>query len=286
MTQNEYGAMKKKLQIRNLKNQNIEKKKIGQFRFLLNYFLLTIIVYILHEGYQLKLITEKFGLLRGYLIYIWSLENILDTCLVIISLFHVITIVYSEHALAQLVCDLIELKKYFDNLNTILQVEKSVQFQCNLMILIGFIKTLNLLKCNPKTYLITDTLRNSFVDLTFLVMFVLLNYAIYGIIGYAIFADDAQFESLEVSIKFCMLSIVRHFDFEFLLENNFFMLLSWQLVIWFYAQRTLVSFVISVLIAHFNKVRINHNLNATEKTFNRIVKNSLQYFGFKMEKNL
>ena len=251
--------------------------RLGFYKFI---FMMMIIFYIIHEGYQFKSLSEQLGLIKGYRAYIWCFENALDTILVILFLFHITTVGYNNVVLGYLNSQLLRLKSEFYSFDAINDLEKTIQTQCNIMIFVAFIKGLNLLKFNPKTYLITDTLSTSFFELTFLIIFVLLNYAIFGFIGYGLFYIDPQFRDIKTSIQTSIISIVRHIDFDFLLENRFEWLYLWQSTVWLYAQRTLINFVISVIISYFNQVRLNHEKSATEKTFSRIVKNSLDYFNF------
>jgi len=165
--------------------------------------------------------------------------------------------------LSKINISLIGVSSDFFSIDFALNLEENLKLQCNLMIFASFLKALNLLKFNPKTYLITDTLSFSLIDLAFLIMFVFINYIIFGIIGHGLF------------------SIVRHIEFDLLADRNFFSLFAWQIFVWFYIQRTLINFVISIIIANFNNVRSTHLRTKTEKTFSRIIKNSLHYFNIK-----
>jgi hypothetical protein len=241
-------------------------------------------LYIIHEGFELKNSIEQNGTLNGFLIYIWSFENILDTILVLLSSIYLATIAYNELFLVKINSKMLYIDTKFLSLYHAYNLEKNLQLECNLIIFTAFLKALNLLKFNPKTYLITDTLSTGLVDLTFLVLFVLSNYFILGIIGHIFFSIDPQFDSAKTSIFTSIVSIVRHIDFDLLIEEKFIWLCIWQIFVWFYIQKILISFVISVIIAYFNQVRENHQTTETEKTFGRIIQNALEYFHFGQQK--
>ena len=245
------------------------------------FFFLLICIYSINEGFQVKDLMKRFGIIKGLSIYFCSFENLLDTSIIVISLCYINTVVYNYFIISKLSTGLIRFESEFFSLDLASNLELILRLQCNLMIFFSFLKALNLLKFNPKTYLITDTLSFSFIDLSFLVIFVLVNYSLFGIIGYGLFFIDPQFINTRTAIHTSISSIVRHIDFDLLTDQNFTCLFIWQILIWFYVQRTLINFVISIIIANFNQVRINHKKTKTEKTFSRIVKSALQYFNFK-----
>jgi hypothetical protein len=238
-------------------------------------------VYIIHEGFQLKSCFANNRPKKGLIFYIWSYENILDTLLVLLSSLYLATIAYNELVLVKINSNLLLINTEFISFFQTYNLEKNLQLQCNVLIVIAFLKALNLLKFNPKTYLITDTLSTGFFEFTLLIVFVLCNYAIYGIVGCTFFDIDRQFETIDVSVITSVVSIVRHIDFDLLIKEKFNFLFAWQIFVWFYAQKILISFVISVIIATFNQVRQNHETTETEKTFSRIVQNALEYFHFR-----
>lgn len=280
------GMSKTKLITTNLKNEVLISSRYFYYDLdtktaLKICFFFLICFYAFNQGYQLNEFTHKYGLLKGLYIYMWSFEVLLDTFIIVIGLFHMITIAYNYFVICKMNVELIERESDFFSLDLTLNLEKNIQLQCNLMIFASFVKALNLLKFNPKTYLITDTLSFSFIDLTFLIIFVLINYLILGLIGHGLFFIDPQFFDTKTSIHSSILSIVRHIDFDLLAERRFFSLFIWQIFVWFYIQRTLINFVISIIIANFNQVRSSHRKTKTEKTFSRIVRNALQYFNLK-----
>lgn len=246
------------------------------------FFFLLICIYAFNEGFQLRDLANEFGICKGIRIYVWSSETLLDTSIILISLFYLCTMFYNYFVITGINKRLIESSDFF-SIDLALGLEENLKLQCNLLIFASFLKALNLLKFNPKTYLITDTLSCSLIDLAFLIMFVIVNYVIFGIIGHGLFyIDHDQFFDNKVAIHTSILSIVRHIDFDLLAKRKFFLLFAWQIFVWFYIQRTLISFVISIIIANFNEVRNNHCKTKTEKTFSRIVRNSLEYFNIQI----
>jgi hypothetical protein len=243
-------------------------------------------IYIYHEGYQLRQDqienTKNGNILNGILYYVWSFDNILDTCLIICALHYQSLVGYNSFILSLLNAQMIRFNKNteFFNFYHSFEVEKYFQLLCNLMIFLAFLKALNLLKFNPKTYLITDTLRKGFADLSVLIIFLLSNLIIFGLTGHILFYTDPQFYTTKLSINTSILAIVRNVDFFNLIyqQKKLLPLFLWQTLMWFYVQRVIICFLISVIIAKFNEVRSNHQITATEKTFNRIIQSSIDYF--------
>jgi len=286
LEKNQSGLFKTKIAISNLKNDILISTANTYYDFsrqtvLKLFFLVLICFYAFKEGFQLKDLLNRFGIKKGIRVYIWSFETLLDTYIILISLFYCSTIAYNYFVLSKINISLIGVSSDFFSIDFALNLEENLKLQCNLMIFASFLKALNLLKFNPKTYLITDTLSFSLIDLAFLIMFVFINYIIFGIIGHGLFYIDPQFNNNKNSIQTSILSIVRHIEFDLLADRNFFSLFAWQIFVWFYIQRTLINFVISIIIANFNNVRSTHLRTKTEKTFSRIIKNSLHYFNIK-----
>lgn len=280
------NGISKKLLSSNVKNEMLVSPQyffydLDYRTFLKIIFFILVSFQALNEGIQLREVIHKFGVLKGIQLYIWSFETVLNVFIIVISLFHLSTVAYNYFILSKLSRKLIELESTYFSLDSALNLEKNIQLQCNLMIFASFLQALNLLKFNPKTYLITDTLHSSSVDLAFLIPFVLINYCITGLMGHGLFYVDPQFQTLLDAVHTSILSIVRHIDFDLLSERKFFSLFSWQIFVWFYIQRTLINFIISIIIANFNQVRSSHRKTKTEKTFSRIATNALQYFNFK-----
>ena len=282
----DYDRVKTRLNIINLKNDLVSARPgvLNSIRLHHIVFFLMISLYIVHEGCQLKNGVEQYGIVSGFVFYIWSFENILDTILLLFSSLYLTTIAYNELFLVGINSNFLNINTEFLSLYHAYNLEKNLQLECNLIIFTAFLKALNLLKFNPKTYLITDTLSTGFFDLMFLILFVLSNYIMMGFIGYIFFRKDPQFSTLGTAIITSIVSIVKHIDFDLLIEEKFAWLCTWQIFVWFYVQKILISFVISVIIAYFNQVRVNHQATDTEKTFSRIIQNGLEYFHFSARK--
>lgn len=237
-------------------------------------------VYIIHEVYEFRKIKGQKTLLTGYLVYIRSWKNILDTLLIGSSILYLTTLAYNNFILNEINSQLTQIDSNFYSLHYLLFVDESLQLECYFMIVIAFLKALNLLKLNPKAYLITDTIVAGFGDLALFIMFVCANYVFFGFIGYMLFNVDAQFGTLSSSVYNSILSIVRPIDFQVLAEKKFFWLFSWQVIVYFYAQRILINFVIAVIIYYFDCVTSNHTKSNMEQTLNRILNSVLEFFKF------
>lgn len=271
-------SLKKHLSYNNLRETNFLKPKAEKIQPIKIFFLAMISLYSMSEGYQLNSSVEKLGWLKGLIFYITSLDNLLDQCLIFSSLFFISTLAYIRFCLNKISSELLKIDAEFYSLDFFINMEKTIQFLSNLMIFIAFLKALSLLNFNPKTYLITDTLKKSFSDLTLLLLFALLNYSIFAGIGSVLFKNDYQFHDYRTSLFTSILTVVRHVDFDTLIGENFFGLFLWQIIGYFYMQRTLINFVISVIITYFDQIRYTHKKTQTEETFGRMVKNTLDYF--------
>lgn len=271
-------GLKKRLQLYNTRESMIKTSIAKQNDFVKILFVLMLGVYILHEGCQLHAQCQGVSCGKGFFLYISSMDNFLDTCLILTSIFYLCTLAYNKFVLSFINVNTLKMDTNFISLNNVVNLEKNIQIQCNLMLFIAFLKALNLLKFNPKTYLITDTIRSGIFDLCLSILFVLFNYIVFGILGHHLFINDPQFYDIRTSIFTSIMSIVRHIEYDFLIEKNFFWLFLWQLLTYLYLQRTLINFVISVIISYFDQVRLNHKKSQTEQTFSRIVASALEYF--------
>ncbi|CAF1042399.1 unnamed protein product, partial [Brachionus calyciflorus] len=274
---------KKQLIMRNLKETFFIKQKWEKIQPIIFFFLFMISLYILNEGYQLNSMIEKSGFIKGCVLYVTSLDNILDQCLVFSSIFYISNLAYNRFAFNVINSQLLKIDSDYYTFDFFVNCEKNIQIQCNFMIFIAFLKALSLLNFNPKTYLITETIRKGFLDLILLILFVVFNYVLFAGIGYVLFKSDRQFEDFRTAFYTSVLSIVKHVDFDHLIKENFSGLFMWQIIGYFYMQRTLINFVISVILSYFDQIRYTHKKTQIEETFYRMVKNAGDYF--KISKN-
>lgn len=278
LEKNAKKGLKKSLTYNNLRETNFLKQKAEKIQPIKIFFIAMISLYIMSEGFQLNNSIEKLGWLKGLLSYVVSLNNILDQCLIWSSLFYISTLAYIRFSLTKIASEMLKIDAEFYNLDFFVEMEKTIQFLSNFMIFIAFLKALSLLNFNPKTYLITDTIKKSFLDLTLLLLFALLNYSIFAGIGSVLFKNDYQFHDYRTSLFTSILTVVRHVDFDSLIGENFFGLFLWQIIGYFYMQRTLINFVISVIITYFDQIRYTHKKTQIEETFGRMIKNTIDYF--------
>lgn len=225
--------------------------------FQLLIFCIMIFFYVCHEAHQLlRLITKKSSLFSALLEYVISWENILDMLLITLSVSYLVTLAKTQQKWNTIYTPGFISKTKFLHFESMQDLERLLQSKTSAMLFLGFIKAVNLLKLNPKTYLIADTIRAGCGDIIVFMMFVLINYVFFGIWGHAMFAeaDESQFGTLRQSIFTSVASVVRNIDFGQLLEEKFAWLVFWQSVLYFYAQRILINFVVAVIIHYFDKV--------------------------------
>ncbi|RNA15421.1 polycystic kidney disease 1-like 2 [Brachionus plicatilis] len=275
---NEKAKLVKKLWYSNLRETYFLKQNSEKIQPIKIMFIVMISLYSVSEGFQLNGSVEQFGWLKGFLLYATTLDNILDQCLILSSLFYISILAYIRFCLNKITSELLKINAEFYSLDFFVNMEMKIQFLCNFMIFIAFLKALSLLNFNPKTYLITDTLKKSFLDLALLLLFALFNYSLFAGIGNVLFKNDQQFSDFKTSLYTSILTVVRHVNFDLLIRENFFGLFVWQIIGYFYMQRTLINFVISVIITYFDQIRYTHKKSQTEETFSRMIKNAFDYF--------
>lgn len=215
-----------------------------------------IFCYVCHEGHQLlKLIIKKRSLFSALLEYIISWENILDMLLITLSISYLVTLAKTQQNWNKYTPEYISDIEFLD-FQSLQDFERLLQSKSSAMLFLGFLKAVDLLKLNPKTYLIADTIRAGCGDIIVFMMFVLINYVFFGIWGHVMFADveESQFGTLRQSIFTSVVSVVQNIEYGQLLEEKFAWLVFWQSVLYFYAQRILINFVVAVIIHYFDKV--------------------------------
>lgn len=229
-------------------------------------FALMLTAYMIHEGYQFGKIkySKRLHFLRSLIVYMSRWENVLDTVLIGSSLAYLVTLAYNHLILRNIVAFYYKnlfgshsiWSESFSSLHYAIRFERALQVETSVMLFTGFLKALDLLELNPKTYLIADTLRAGSSDLTVFLLFVLANYALFGVCGHVMFAStgDEQFATLTRSIYTSVLSIVQNIDFDLLIHKKLIWLVVWQTLLYFYAQRVLINFVVAVIIHYFEQV--------------------------------
>jgi hypothetical protein len=239
---------------------------------------LLLFLHIGYEGYVLKELFLENGFVKSCIIHVWSLETLIDLILTRSSLFYLALYFSNYFLLTELNAN--ELRQTSTlNLAMSVNVEKWLQHACALMMLFSFFKTLNLLKLNPKTYLITGALTTGFVELLVVISFLLLNYAVFGMFGHVIFNENEQFATIETSVYSSLISIVGHIELDELAESRCFTwLFVWQVLMFLYMQQILLNLVVSVIIGYFDQAVASHKRSRTERTFNRVLRSAFHHF--------
>lgn len=238
-----------------------------------------------HEIYQLvMLIWHNQSLSASVWAYVCSWENLLDMSLMALSIAYLITLTQAKHIWhASFFPNLTNSTVSYHKFDQILNIEERLQSQTSAMLFVGFLKALDLLKLNPKTYLIADTIRSGCGDLVVFVMFVLANYVFFGVWAHVMFADisdEEQFSSLSQSIYTSVVSVVRNIDFDPLIDRKLYWLVIWQATLYFFAQRILINFVVAVVIHYFDKVKNKFNQNVFTYNTYRMPCRINQFFAF------
>jgi hypothetical protein len=245
---NDKESIVKSLTMRNVRNEML---KFSPQKT--NYNIINTLIYFL--SLSAFLLYEKRELNQKKKILSW--EGIVDLMLFATTLIYLMTLLYAQIVHIPLINDIGIEEVPFFSLDSSHKLERTLQAETNLMLCAAFLKALDLLKLNPKTYLITDTIRLGCADLFVFILFVLANYVFFGLWAYVMFNSqlDPQFATIKRSIYYSLISFVQHIDFSLLVETRFGSLVVWQAVMYFYAQRVLVNFVAAVIIHYFDEAR-------------------------------
>ncbi len=223
--------------------------------------------------------SKSHGFLRGYFVYFRSIENLLSTILIKLSTGYLLTYYYNAHFLDNLYAKFKHKQNdSFFSLQEKIDSETIIKFYTHLLTMFAFFKLMNVLNLNPITNRIEKMLKTGLVDLLIMISFLLLNYALFGILAYFTFNNSWQFSNLKSSIYASVISIVRHIDFGPLIQCNLIWLFFWQAFMFFYMQQILINFVISIIIGHFDEASSgSENRTEIELTFQRIFTKSFKF---------
>ncbi len=263
-----------------MKGSIVAPNELGDNKFIRATLAMMIFLFVIYEGCCFKELHFENGFLRAIFIHIWSLDSLVDIILTRSCLFYLVIYYYNYFFLVffdYISYDSAEMKELL-SLDDSVEIERIIKIACGLMIFSSFSKALNLLKLNPKTYLITASLNSGYVELSIMISFLLLNYILLGLFGHVIFQQDYQFSNIKHAVYSSIISIASPIEFSQLIESNFSWLFTWQMFLFLYMEQILLNFVVSIIIAYFDKVVSSHKKSKTEKTFNRVLKNSFEYF--------
>jgi hypothetical protein len=243
------------------------------------YFML-IILYAVHEGTQLFGLVHKYGIIIGIKKYLSSLENLLDWAIIILSVMIESCRIYQKYILVELNKLLLkDIKEHkYLTFSAIAWIEDYLIELNTITVFLVFVKALNLLKCNRKTYLITETIKKESAGLFSLILLVFVNFCVLGIVGFVWFHGDQQFASIPDSIMTALLSTVKHLNFDNLIETKLIQITNWMSIAWYIAHKISLAFILSVIISQLRIVREELRKSPTELLSSKLFSKIIDYF--------
>ena len=149
-----------------------------------------------------------------------------------------------------------------------------------LICLFAILKFLNLLKFNPKTYLLAETISQSSHGFLTILVLTFVNYLIFTLIGRLLFSNEENFKSFFVAFRVVLISSIKDAASSDLTSPLTTTRALWQVCLWLFSAKIIEYFLISFVIQKFSNIRKRHQLTEEEKIFERIFRTFWAYFAF------
>ena len=251
------------------------------FIYHFNSYFVLIAIYTTHEGFQLLSLVHNNGFFKGFKIYTSTFENFLDWLIIILSIVIESLQLYRNYYLTEQNTMFINQISHheFMTFSNIAANEAWLIDLHVITIVIVFIKLLNLLKFNRKTYLITETLKKEFSGLLLLITLVCMNFCVLGVVGFVWFHGDTQFSSISNAIMTSLLSTVQHLNLNKIIDEiGPRKIMYWLSLAWYVGYKISIAFILSVIMSQLRIVREEQRKSQSEVLSRKIFLKLFDYF--------
>ncbi|KAI0982886.1 hypothetical protein GJ496_011569 [Pomphorhynchus laevis] len=241
-------------------------------------YAVSIFVYFINELLQIYRLTRDYGF-RGFSAYLNSFANWLDISLILISFAYFSFYLFQLRLAKSNMKILSSQNQAFVDYRALAFNQQLLIILQGLMIFVSIIKLLNLLKFNPKTFLLTETIsvsRSGFLVLSFAYV---VNLFIFTLIGRSFFRRDKKFATINQAFVTAYSSVTKGSESLDLFRNNKFLSTLWLFSLWIISQIFIQNFLISFVINKFAHIRKHHVVSDEEKVLGRVVNKIASYFG-------
>ncbi|CAF1358196.1 unnamed protein product [Adineta steineri] len=248
-------------EIPNINNNNNNNN--NETPFVITHYLFTVLLFFIFTTklFGIAKFTRNFGL-YGFVSFLRTLPNIID----VLQLNNLI--------------QSLNIHNLFLSFRVLIINKTILNHLIGLICLFAIFKFLYLLKFNPKTYLLAETMYKSSQGFLIILFFAFMNYFIFTIIGRLLFSNEENFRTFFVAFRVVLISSIK----DAASTDNFIPITItralWQFFLWLFSAKIIEYFLISFVIQKFSNIRKNHQLTDEERIVGRIFQTFWTYFAF------
>ena len=217
----------------------------------------------------------------GVVFFLRTLSNIIDAILLILCCYYFL-LFYFDYKVLQLnnLIQSLNIHHLFVSFRVLIVNNTIINHLIGLICLFAIFKLLYLLKFNPKTYLLAETIYKSAEGFILILFFAFLNYIIFTLIGRLLFPDEENFKTFFDAFRVVLISSIRDGASSDNVISETITRALWQFFLWLFSAKIIEYFLISFVIQKFSNIRKNHQLTDEERIVGRIFQTFWTYFAF------
>ncbi|CAF3352053.1 unnamed protein product [Rotaria sp. Silwood1] len=251
-------------------------------QFVMTNSLFAVLVFVIFTTklFDLAKFTRNFGF-YGFVFFLRTLSNIIDGILLILCCYYFLLVYFDQNVL-QLnnLIQSLNIHHLFVSFRVLIINNTILNHLIGLICLFAIFKLLYLLKFNPKTYLLAETMYKSAEGFILILCFAFLNYFIFTLIGRLFFSNEENFKTFFVAFRVVLISSIKDAAST---DNVILGTISrtlWQFFLWVFSAKIIEYFLISFVVQKFSNIRKTHQLTDEERIVGRIFQTFWTYFAF------
>ncbi|CAF1122603.1 unnamed protein product [Rotaria sordida] len=265
-----------------LTNENDTEKQ-----FVMTNYLFAVLLFVIFTTklFDLAKFTRNFGF-YGFVFFLRTLSNIIDGILLILCCYYFLLVHFDQNVL-QLnnLIQSLNIHHLFVSFRVLIINNTIINHLIGLICLFAIFKLLYLLKFNPKTYLLAETIYKSAEGFILILCFAFLNYFIFTLIGRLFFSNEENFKTFFVAFRVVLISSIKDAASTDNVISGTILRTLWQFFLWVFSAKIIEYFLISFVIQKFSNIRKTHQLTDEERIVGRIFQTFWTYFAFNKKQN-
>ncbi|CAF0817205.1 unnamed protein product, partial [Didymodactylos carnosus] len=177
---------------------------------LTNYLFAALLVVIFAiKLFALGKYTRNFGF-TGFISFIRTLANLIDILLLLLCCYYFLFF-YLDNEVLQVnsILKNLDVQRLYVSFRTIIINNEIVNVLIGSICMVAILKLLNLLKFNPKTFLLAETIKISLNGFCYILSFCFLNYFLFAIIARLLFPTDIHFKTVFVAFRVVLVTSIK-----------------------------------------------------------------------------
>ncbi|CAF2740071.1 unnamed protein product [Rotaria sp. Silwood2] len=258
-------------------NENDAEKQFVATNYL---FAVLLFVIFTTKLFDLAKYTRNFGF-YGFVFFLRTLSNIIDGILLILCCYYFLLVHFDQNVL-QLnnLIQSLNIHHLFVSFRVLIINNTIINHLIGLICLFAIFKLLYLLKFNPKTYLLAETMYKSAEGFILILCFAFLNYFIFTLIGRLFFSNEENFKTFFVAFRVVLISSIKDAASTDNVISGTISRTLWQFFLWVFSAKIIEYFLISFVVQKFSNIRKTHQLTDEERIVGRIFQTFWTYFAF------